>query len=232
MPFDAAHPADLAACSDEHLVELLVAGEKEAMNVIFDRYYAMMMRVALRILHDRGEAEDAVQVAFTDFYRTAKNFSPAKGRLSTWLLQYIYGRSLNRHKGLKSRHYFDHVEFSDVDPSVLARGEEGPFRLSTQEARLLVEQALKLLNEKQRRAVDLICFVGLTIQETAAATGETAGNIQHHYYRGLEKLRAAFEKLERANGEREKGVLSGLRRIGAKPKPLGGEVENAKAPIL
>jgi RNA polymerase sigma-70 factor, ECF subfamily len=232
MPHSAPDPADLGACSDEQLVELLVAGEKDAMGVIFDRYYAMMMRVALRILRDRGEAEDAVQVAFTDFYRTARNFSPAKGRLSTWLLQYIYGRSLNRHKGLKARRYFDHVEFSEVDPSVLARDEDGPFRLTGPEARLLVEQALKLLNAKQRRAVDLICFAGLTIQETAEATGEKAGNIQHHYYRGLEKLRAAFEKLERGNGEREKGMLSGLRRIGGKPKPLGGEVENAKAPIL
>ena len=59
-------------------------------------------------------------IAFTGFYRKAELFNPDKGNLRTWLLQYIYGRSINRLQGLKSRKYFNHVELADVDPIELA----------------------------------------------------------------------------------------------------------------
>ena len=226
----------LIDCSDEQLVELLVAGENEAMSVIFDRYYPKMMRIALRIVRDTGEAEDAVQIAFTDFYRSAKNFTASKGRLSTWLLQYIYGRSINRLNRLKSRHHFDHVEFADVDPSELADGGNGPFRLTSQEARLFVRQVLESLNEKQRRAVDLICFAGLTIQEAATVTGESAGNVQHHYYRSLERLRTKFRDVRGQNHDEPRKDAKhpswNLREIGSPAEVLAREVKSVKAQIL
>ena len=220
----------LAGCSDEQLVEVLVAGNHDAMSVIFDRYYKMMMRVALRIVRDRGEAEDTVQVALTDFYRNAKSFEASKGRLSTWLLQYIYGRSINRRNGLESRRHFDHVDFADVDPLELVKREHSFSRLTSHEASLFVEQALQLLNEKQRRTVELISFGGLTIQEAAAATGDSAGNVQHCYYRSLKKLRSEFRRTRR----KDRGPQStenvnhsswGVSTMDSSTEVLSGEVE-------
>jgi hypothetical protein len=66
-------PAILAKGADENLVQMLVFGNHDAMGVIVDRYYAMIMRVALRIVRDAAKAEDVVQITFTDFYRNAKN---------------------------------------------------------------------------------------------------------------------------------------------------------------
>jgi RNA polymerase sigma-70 factor (ECF subfamily) len=227
----------LINCTDEQLVELLVAGNDDAMSAIFDRYYPIMMRVALRIVRDAGEAEDAVQIAFTDFYRNAKNFRPSKGRLSTWLLQYIYGRSINRRNGLKSRHHFDHLEFADVDLLQLVDRRDESLRLTSQEARVFVQQALGLLNEKQCRVVELICFVGLTIQEAATITGESKGNVQHHYYRGLEKLRKEFQNVQsqihdESPRKNAKHRSWSLRKIDDSAKVLAGEVDNVKTQIL
>jgi RNA polymerase sigma-70 factor, ECF subfamily len=47
--------------SDGELVRRLLGGDQDAMAVIFDRYYRLVMSVALRILHDVGEAQDVVQ---------------------------------------------------------------------------------------------------------------------------------------------------------------------------
>ena len=52
---------------DAGLVRLLAGGNADAMEVIFDRYYRMVMGVALRIVRDAGEAQDVVQIVFTDF---------------------------------------------------------------------------------------------------------------------------------------------------------------------
>jgi RNA polymerase sigma-70 factor (ECF subfamily) len=211
--------------SDEDLVQRLVAGDHDAMSVLFDRYYAMVMRVALRIVRDAGEAEDVVQVTFTDFYRNAKLFNPDKGSLRTWLLQYAYGRSINRLQGLKSRRHFDQVEYADTDP-VTEAGET--FRLTQPEARVFVQQALASLNEKQRRVIELVAFCGLTLAEVADVTRESLGNVQHTYYRGIEKLRVAFrEKQPSENDDRAAGKKesSGWR---LRRRELRGEAESVK----
>ena len=207
------------------------------MSVIFDRYYAIMMRVALRIVQNNGDAEDVVQIAFTDFYRNAKLFDASKGNLRTWLLQYTYGRSINRLNGLKSRNYLSHVELDDVDPSELASNVGEHFRLTSQEAKLFVEQLLESLDVKHRRVVELICFCGLTISEVARITGESVGNVQHHYYRSLERFRIAFcdvrekERDGDAAKPRRRSVWS-LCKTRKSAEALTGEVESVKAQIL
>jgi RNA polymerase sigma-70 factor (ECF subfamily) len=227
----------LTDCSDEQLVELLVSGNHDAMSVIFDRYYGTILRAALRILRDVSEAEDVVQVTLTDFYRNAKIFDPSKGNLGTWLLQYIYGRSINRLHAMKSRRHFSHVELADVDPSELVEDAGGSFRLSGQEATLFVQQILDLLDEKHRQVVELICFSGLTVKEVAQITGDSQWNVQHYYYRSLERLRHELRGIcvnihDQQQPVEKKSSSWGMRKMSKSAEVLTGEVENAKAQIL
>ena len=189
--------AALGELEDEDLVRLLMNGQTEAMAVLFDRYYALMMRIALRIVRNRAEAEDIVQVAFVDFYRQIKSFDGQKGSLQAWLMQYVYGRSFNQLKRLGRRRHFDHVELSEVPPFELTTPDEGVLDFNGPEASRLVEQALGALSGKRRKIVELVCFGGMTITEVAAATGEPHGRLQHRYYRAIEKLRAWMRKAEK-----------------------------------
>jgi RNA polymerase sigma-70 factor, ECF subfamily len=182
--------------ADEDLVRLLARGHTEAMTVVFDRHYSVMMRVALKVVRNRQEAEDVVQVAFVDFYRQINFFDGRKGSLRSWLLQYVYGRSLNRLKTWHSRRHFDHVELSDVSPSELAAPHDGVFDLNGSEVKRLVQQVLGTLNEKKRRIVELVCFGGMSVTEVAALTGEPHGRVQHHYHRAIAKLRASAKETE------------------------------------
>src|SRR4051794_2125179 len=99
-------PICLQDLDDPELVRLLVAGNRDAMEVIFDRYYRLVMRITLNIVRDTGEAQDVCQIVFTDFYRKANLFDPARGNLKTWLVQYAYGRSINNRRKLKSRGFY------------------------------------------------------------------------------------------------------------------------------
>jgi hypothetical protein len=49
----------LAALSDEVLMSYLAGGNHDALAVIFDRYQRLVIRVAMQILRDPAEAEDA-----------------------------------------------------------------------------------------------------------------------------------------------------------------------------
>ena len=89
--------------TDEELMEELKRGRQEALGLLFDRYYRLVFSVALKILRDRGEAEDLMQEVFIEIYRRIEVFNPAKGSAKTWILQYAYHRSLNRQKYLALR---------------------------------------------------------------------------------------------------------------------------------
>lgn len=219
----------LKELGDGDLVRLLMRGHGEAMTVVFDRYYAVMMRVALRVLRNRAEAEDVVQVAFTDFYRQIKLFDDGKGNLRGWLLQYVYGRSINRLKTMKVRHHFNHVELSQVARSELATPSEGVFDLNGSEARRLVQQILGTLNEKKRRIVELVCLSGMTIPEVAALTREPRTRVQHQYYRAIAKLRATAREAEELSGLPPK--LEPITEMVARKLPSGLSVDTEEVEI-
>jgi RNA polymerase sigma-70 factor, ECF subfamily len=187
---DAPRPQRLEDYSDAELVRALVHGNQDAMAVIFERYYRLVMSVALRILHDAGEAEDVVQNVFIAFYERSELFDETKGNLRTWLLQYAYGRSFNQKRKLRLRHFHQHVEFETVEAELPKKNAERIFDLDTPESARLVEQILPRLSEKQRSVLELVFFQGLKLSEIAARTGDSLGNVHHAYYRGIEKLRS------------------------------------------
>jgi RNA polymerase sigma-70 factor (ECF subfamily) len=215
---------------DGELVRLLVAGDHDAMAVIFDRYYRLVMSVALRIIHDVEEAEDVVQTVFTDFYQKAEIFDETKGNLKTWLLQYTYGRSFNQKRKLKNRCFYEQVELDEMDIGQSTKRSERVADLDSQDATRLVEQILPLLTEKQRSVIELVFFDGFKLSEVASRTGESPGNVHHAYYRGIEKLRGFLIEAEEhhsndANMPKER--LSWLRTPGKAPQRLTGEVDIA-----
>jgi len=213
--------------SDSELVRLLVSGDSDAMAVVFDRYYRLVMSVALRILHDTAEAEDVVQTVFTDFYKKAHLFDATKGSLRTWLLQYAYGRSFNQKRRLRARGFYEQVEFDEMGAGSPNPRSERVLDLETPDACRLVEQILPSLNDKQRAVIELVFFGGLKLSEVASQTGESLGNVHHAYYRGIDKLRAALlgTGAEASDSRiRSRSRLSWFRRIRQAPQHLGEEV--------
>jgi len=55
----------------------------------------------------------------------------------------------------------------------------------------LVEQILALLEPRQRKVIELTYFEGLTAEEVAKATGNSASSVRNNLYRALSKLRNA-----------------------------------------
>ena len=232
---DRARPDNLRQESDAELVRLLVAGNHDAMTVIFDRYYRLVMSVALRMLHDAAEAEDVVQIVFTQFFRKASLFDSTKGNLGTWLLQYAYGRTINHKRSLHARHFYDQVPLDEMDLESWPASYLHSLGLDPRDATRLVEQILPRLNEKQRFVIERVFFEGVKISEVASQTGEPLGNLLHAYYRGIEKLRRFLRETPPAalhvetSGER---WFRWGRKAVKDSKSLRGEVQIAKSRIL
>lgn len=165
------------------------AGHGDALAVLFDRYHRLVLSIALKILRDRGEAEDVMQNVFLEIFRAAAQFDPAKGTTKMWLLQYAYHRSINRRHHLHTRHFYDQSNIDDAEPQVSDRSSLLG-RLSYDEVKHLLRQGMAKLSDEQRRVLVLTSYEGLSMSEIAQKTGESVSNVRHYYYRGLKKLRS------------------------------------------
>jgi len=175
--------------SDEDVMEQLREGDPNALPILFDRFHRLVLKVALRILRDLGEAEDVMQEIFLEIFRKAGQFDPAKGSAKIWILQYAYHRSLSRRQYLALRNFYDRTRTSELDVIESQRSEVSWRGLTFQEWARVIQQGLATLNDKQRKTLELVCFQGLLLSEIAERTKESLPNVRHHYYRGLQALR-------------------------------------------
>lgn len=182
--------AELVLMPDDVLMVQLKGGNGDALAVLFDRYHRLVMKIAIRILRDAGEAEDLMQSVFLEVLRSASQFDPARGTTKVWMLQCVYNRSFNRRQYLNLRGIYLRPEESVARENEPATGRSGA--LDTLESARAVKQALGHLNKPQRTALELAYYDGLTMHEIAERTGESLDSVRHHYYRGLEKLRSVL----------------------------------------
>jgi len=198
---------ELKRLSDESLMNHLQAGHADVLAIIFDRYYRLILSVAMKILRDVGEAEDLMQTVFLEIFKSAAQFDPARGTLKVWILQYAYHRGMSRRQHLNVRNFYKNADIAELHGELLS---PEVTHFNDQETRQIVTQALGSLNENQSRVLKLAYFEGLSLKEISDRTNDTPGNVRHHYYRGLNKLRELikgeparerlrFEKKERAD---------------------------------
>jgi len=175
--------------TDEDVMERLRNGDPDALPLLFDRFHRLVMKIALRILRDAGEAEDVMQEIFLEIFNKAGQFDPAKGSAKTWILQYAYHRSLSRRQYLALRNFYDRHQTTELEVLESNRVDISWRGLTFEEWRQVIQQGLATLNEKQRKTVEMVCFQGLLLSEIAERTKESLPNVRHHYYRGLQALR-------------------------------------------
>lgn len=207
-------PARLRFLTDEDLMQALRMGCNDALAVLFERHSPLVFRIARAILRDDGEAEETVQKVFLDIFRAASQFNPDRGTFKTWLLQYAYHRSIDRRQHLQSNRFYSRDELDELMPSELFNGPGHLLCLPPQEVVCLVEQVLATLETRQRRVIELTYFLGLTAEEIAKKTGDSASSVRHNLYRGLAKLRTVLlethKATEKASSEgkvKVKGIL-------------------------
>jgi len=182
--------SETVGATDEELFEQLHTGCKEALAVLFRRYARVVRAVGLRILRDGAEADDLVQEVFLFVYRKCNLFDAARGSARSWIVQVAYHRAIDRRRYLASRHFYTRLELSDTATLVNGTPYEGSLEGVLGKGRL--EHLYESLTGDQQRVLELYFYEGYTLEEIAREMEQTVGNVRNHYYRGLEKMRAAI----------------------------------------
>ncbi|HZR32436.1 MAG TPA: sigma-70 family RNA polymerase sigma factor [Terriglobales bacterium] len=206
---------ELSDLPDEPLVASMLSGQDEALGVIYDRYFRLVFAVCWKIVRNKEEAEDIMQNVFLEFYKSAAKYDRTRGPVKVWLLQIAYHRSLTKRQHLHAKMFAEStLENVIADESRLQNsGTRAAHCLTNDESSHLVDQALKSLDDAQRETICLAFFEGLSLKEIARITNQSFGNVRHHYYRGLKKLRSLI--VPKNTSQSQKLVLEGT--LDAKP---------------
>ena len=190
---------------DVDLVRRIRAGDRGAVDDLYQRFRRPAFALARRILADDVLAEDVLQDVFVTVWRDPAAFDRARGSFASWLLAMVH------HKAV------DAVRREEAHRRRQARAEEDLLLSAPTSARDVedeawtrvvsdqVRTALRLLPSLQREALTLAYSGGYTQRDVAALTGAPLGTVKTRMLAGMRRLRE--ELGERAGGRAHGGAL-------------------------
>jgi len=200
----------LRSVGDERLVARVRAGDDDAFEAIYDRYYRGLLAFCRHMLGSRHEAEDALQHSFASAYRALRR-DDAVVDLRPWLYTIARNRCLS---ALRSRR-----EELDIERVDLERGSfDGlPAQLQVRaELRELVED-LQRLPDDQRAALVLFELGDHSHDDIAAVLGVRREKVKALVFQarsGLLRARRARDASCAEIREQIAGLLRGLPKRG------------------
>ncbi|MGV8996441.1 MAG: RNA polymerase sigma factor [Parvibaculaceae bacterium] len=146
--------------SDDDLVALVAKGDENACRILVDRHLPRMISLARRMMGNQADAEEVAQEVFLRVWTHADRWEPGRAQFSTWLHRVATNLCLDRLR----RHTTDDLD-SIPEP---ASEDPGPdVVLEQQQLSERVEKALQGLPLRQRAAVTLTHFQGMSNIEAA-----------------------------------------------------------------
>ncbi len=172
--------------SDAELLARVGEHDRGAFDLLYERYVRSVFGLALRRLHDRGHAEDAVQDVFAAVWRSAGSYRPERGPAGGWI--YTVARNA----------IVDRLRRSgptvDSELPELTSAESGP-DLRAEEAYTAwqIHRALEVLQPREREVIELAYWSDMSQSEVAEFLGLPLGTVKTRTRSGLARLATVLE---------------------------------------
>lgn len=165
--------------SDQELLHSAAGGEPEAVRALYGRYGSLVYGVALHVVGDPLSAEEITQDVFVKAWQNAARYDPSRSQVSTWLCGMARNRAIDtlREMGRKERNERAAREQFRTDNG-RAGGDDPAFAQETSALRDEVKAAVESLPPKQKEALLLAYFQGLTHSQIAERLGEPLGTVK------------------------------------------------------
>jgi RNA polymerase sigma-70 factor, ECF subfamily len=171
---------------DRRLLDAFIRRDDAAIREIYRRYGGAVFGIAMKILRDRGHAEEAAQQTFLKAWQAADRIDPNRD-IGPWLYTIarrvaidVYRRE-RRHTAVE----LDDREIAILPPSIEGAWEEWQVRL-----------AVDALPPDERDVLEHTYFLGYTQEETARRLDVPVGTVKSRSYRAHRKLAESLDHLQ------------------------------------
>ncbi|CCG03210.1 RNA polymerase sigma factor, ECF family [Blastococcus saxobsidens DD2] len=190
---------------DVEILRRIRAGDRGAVDELYERFRRPAFALARRILADDGLAEDVLQDVFLGVWRDPGAYDGARGSFASWLLAVVHHKAVDavRREESQRRRQARAEDQAVLDAPVATRDVEDDAW-----SRVVAEQvrsALSVLPGPQKEALTLAYYGGYTQREVAALTGAPLGTVKTRMLAGMRRLKSELGGL---SGPAGGGALS------------------------
>ena len=171
---------------DRNLIKRYLAGDNGAIEKVVVKYQRYVYSLVYRITNDIEEAKDLTQETFIRAIKGIKNFR-MESSFKTWLYRIAVNTSLYHIRQNKS----DEIELEESTP---ANQTSALSTIIETEKKDHIKNSLNKLPERQRLAVILRVYEGMSCSETAKVMGCSTGAVKTHYHNSVKRLREIFKE--------------------------------------
>ena len=180
-------------CTDAELIKAAAGKDKDAFRILMQKYQGRIYRVAYRYTGDSEAAKELTQDIFFKVYRAAPSYSP-DARFFTWLYRIAANHCINyvRKRSRDPLHMKD--RYGDGATSAESAGNQQD-ELESRERASRVRAALDRLPERQKAALVLLRFEGLSYREIAGVLGCSVPAVESLVHRGMQALKKKLSRV-------------------------------------
>ena len=186
---------------DMELVRRAKAGDRSAMTELLGAHATQAYRLALHIVRNQADAEDAIQNAFVKAFTNLDRFDERRP-FAPWLLRIVTRESLNLLRAEKTR-----FAFWQRQPKVVETEDSPESVVLDSAVHRDVVAAVNRLKTKDRLVLTLSYFMGINEAEIAETMGIKPGTVKWRKHKALGRLRKIVEREFHGLGEAALGPL-------------------------
>lgn len=160
------------------LIDQILAGKQEAYARLVDTYKSYAYTIALKVLSNRPEAEEAAQDGFIKAFQYLNSFN-RKARFSTWLYRIIFNTAISYKR--RNKAVMESLEHHD-------RGGEQQDTLERNDKEAFIAKAMAQLNEADQLAIQLYYIREFSLEEVAEMTGQRVNTLKVRVHRARKRL--------------------------------------------
>jgi RNA polymerase sigma-70 factor (ECF subfamily) len=174
--------------SDTALVVAVGRWDQDALAEAFRRHAGAVYALARRVVGDDSAAEEVVQEVFLRLWNSPDKYDPERGTLRSFLLAHAHGRSIDMLRADTSRRRREEKDaFRTAEAGYDLEHEVWDLAVASH-----VQEAVAVLPDEERRAIELAYFGGHTYREVAAMLGDPEGTVKSRIRSGLRKMRSSL----------------------------------------
>jgi RNA polymerase sigma-70 factor, ECF subfamily len=180
--------------TDLSLLQRIAARDAAALAELYDRHSRLLFSLVVRIVSDRGEAEEILQEVFVRVWTRVDMYDARMGAPLPWLVRVARNKAIDR---LRARRVRAHVDTPAIDvAAVEALAIDGPTpeaAVLDAERRRTLTDALAGLPAEQRQLIEAAFFEGYTHSELAQRFGLPLGTVKTRIRAGVIAMRGKLE---------------------------------------
>jgi RNA polymerase sigma factor (sigma-70 family) len=177
------------AAGDAEVMRRIRAGDRTAIDDLYERFRRPAFALARRILGDDVLAEDVLQDVFLSVWRDPAAFDGLRGSFSSWLMAMVHHKAVDavrREESHRRRRARAEEDLALAAPTQTTDVEDAAWQRLVADR---VRAALHELPAPQREALTLAYYGGYTQREVAALTDTPLGTVKTRMLAGMRRLK-------------------------------------------